>query len=141
MYRRVNSGGFIGAMTLGIVIVMAIFTWVIWGMTRQVYILTDVMVEMNESFKVIVVDMNDMSKNMSAMQESMGRMDLAMATMTADMGEMNVGISEMTDAMGSMDRSIQTMNVNMGKMTMDVGRATYAFSNPMSYMFGGMFPF
>lgn len=149
MYRRVNSGGFIGAMTLGIVIVMAVFTWVMWGMARQVFVLTDVMVELNDSFKSIVVDMGGMNENMVAMRGAMDRMDATMATLSTDIGEMNASMEgitsdmgEMTAMMGGMTRSMQAMTVSMGQMTSDVGRASYAFSNPMSYMFGGgPFPF
>jgi len=149
MYRRVNSGGFIGAMTLGIVIVMAVFTWVMWGMARQVFVLTDVMVELNGSFKSIVVDMNGMNENMVAMRGTMERMEVTMTTLSADIGEMNASMEgitadmgEMTAMMGGMTRSMQSMTVSMGQMTNDVGRASYAFSNPMSYMFGGSpFPF
>lgn len=149
MYRRVNSGGFIGAMTLGIVIVMAVFTWVMWGMARQVFVLTDVMVELNDSFKSIVVDMGGMNENMVAMRGAMDRMDATMATLSTDIGEMNASMEgitsdmgEMTAMMGGMTLSMQAMTVSMGQMTSDVGRASYAFSNPMSYMFGGgPFPF
>ncbi|GGD43557.1 hypothetical protein GCM10011358_29220 [Sinisalibacter lacisalsi] len=149
MYRRVNSGGFIGAMTLGIVIVMAIFTWVMWGMARQVYVLTDVMVDLNGSFKSMVTDMNGMNENMVAMRGAMDRMDASMATLSADIGEMNASMDgitadmgEMTAMMGGMTHSMQVMNANIGRMTNDVGRASYAFSNPASYMFGGgPFPF
>jgi len=30
---------------------------------------------------------------------------------------------------------------NMNRMTYDIGHATYAMSNPMSYMWGNAFPF
>ena len=156
MYRRVNSGGFIGAMTLGIVIVMAIFTWVMYGMARQVYILTDVMLELNGSFKSMVVDMDEMSTNMLAMRDAivnmdgtmnqlaghMDEMNVNMGSMTVDMGDMSQDMDKMTATMGAMTNSMQAMTVNIGRMTSDVGRASHAFSNPMSYMFGGgPFPF
>jgi len=149
MYRRVNSGGFIGAMTLGIVIVMAVFTWVMWGMARQVFVLTDVMVELNGSFKSMVVDMGGMNENMEAMRGTMERMDSSIATLSVDIGQMNANMGdistdmgEMTAMMGAMTHSMQAMTVSIGQMTADVGRASYAFSNPMSYMFGGgPFPF
>jgi archaellum component FlaC len=149
MYRRVNSGGFIGAMTLGIVIVMEVFTWVMWGMSRQVYVMTDVMVELNGSFKSMVIDMSGMTENMVAMRDSMERMDATMSTLSTDIGAMNTSMEgitsnmgEMTAMMGGMTRSMQAMTVSIGQMTNDVGRASYAFSNPMSYMFGGgPFPF
>ena len=148
MYRRVNSGGFIGAMTLGIVIVMAIFTWVMYGMAKQVFILSDVMQELNGSFKAIVVDMDQMSGSMLAMRDAILHMDGTMNQLSVDMGEMNVNMStitgdmhEMTQTMGTMTHSMQAMTVNISRMTADVGRASYAFSNPMSYMFGSGSPF
>lgn len=149
MYRRVNSGGFIGAMTLGIVIVMAIFTWVMWGMANQVYVLTDVMLELNDSFKSMVVDMREMNGNVGEMRKSIDRMDATMAGLSGDVGEMNTNLATMAEdarrmdaAMAAMTNSIHVMSANMVTMTRDVGRASYAFSNPMSYMFGGSpFPF
>ncbi|TYB81387.1 hypothetical protein [Maritimibacter fusiformis] len=142
MYRRVNSGGFIGAMTLGIVIVMAVFTWVMWGMSRQVYVMTDVMVELNGSFKSMVVDMNDINVNMVAMRDSMGRMEGTMAGMSADIAAMSGNIGDMTGRMAQMTGTMQAMTANIARMIADVGRASYAFSNPASYMFGGgPFPF
>jgi len=83
------------------------------------------------------------------MRGTMERMEVTMTTLSADIGEMNASMEgitadmgEMTAMMGGMTRSMQAMTVSMGQMTNDVGRASYAFSNPMSYMFGGSpFPF
>jgi len=47
MYRRTNSSGFIAATTAGIVVVMCVFTWVMYSMAQRVFLMTDVMVEMN----------------------------------------------------------------------------------------------
>jgi hypothetical protein len=141
VYRRVNSGGFIGAMTLGIVIVMAVFTWVMWGMARQVYVMTDVMVELNDSFKSMVVDMHGMNDNMIAMRASMQSMDATIATLSTDIGAMSGNMQDMTGRITQMTGTMQAMSANIARMTVDVGRASYAFSNPMSYMFGGGGPF
>ena len=59
MYRRATSGGFIVVTTFLIVVVMALFTWVIYGMARQVYTLTDTMVQMNRNFEHMVVNMDN----------------------------------------------------------------------------------
>ena len=53
MYRRATSGAFIVVTTFLIVVVMALFTWVIYGMARQVYTLTDTMVEMDKFLDTI----------------------------------------------------------------------------------------
>jgi len=47
MYKRVSSDSFMVMTTAGIVIVMGIFTWVMYGMAQRVFIMVDVMVEMN----------------------------------------------------------------------------------------------
>lgn len=107
-------------MALGIVIVMAIFTWVMWQMAQQVFVMTDVMTELNGSFQLMVVDMSAMRDNTTTMADD---------------------IHVMIGMMDTMNQAMQAMTVNVGRMTVDIGRATYAFSNPMSYMFGGNSPF
>ncbi len=148
MYRRVNSGRFIGVTTGLIVIVMAVFTWVMYGMAQQVFTMTDVMVDLNRSFKAMVVtqesmarDMHEMSLSMVAMNENIGNMTTSVDKMTDSVSSMNSDIGQIAGSMAVMTGAMQSLTVNMNRMTMDVGRATYAFSNPMSYMWGNPFPF
>ena len=77
MYRRATSGAFIVVTTFLIVVVMALFTWVIYGMARQVYTLTDTMIEMNQNFGQMVTDMDRISENMGAMTGNMDEMTRA----------------------------------------------------------------
>ena len=149
MYRRVNSNGFIGLTTLGIVIVMVVFTWVIYGLVRQVYILTDVMNELNASFKVIVLDMStmaghmgSMNENMVAMRGSIDNMNGTVSVMGTDITVMTGNTAVMAHDLGQMNGAMGAMTANITRMSSDMNRATHAFSNPMGYMFnGGMFPF
>ena len=141
MYRRERSGLFIVMTTALIVVVMAIFTWVMWGMAKQIYTITDTMLEVNESFKEMVSDMHSISENMNAMTQTMMVMNGSMGEMDSTIAAMHGDITEMTASMKTMNGTMQGMSVNMNRMTLDVGRAAYAFSNPMSYMFGNGFPF
>jgi prophage DNA circulation protein len=134
MYRRVNSGRFIGLTTAGIVIVMAVFTWVMYGMAQQVYTMTDVMVELNQSFKAMVVTQTSMAADMHSINANVAVMGDNIADMTGNIGNMTGTVALLNDAMRSMAG-------NLNRMTYDVGQATYAVTNPMSYMWGNPFPF
>ena len=134
MYRRVNSGRFIVVTTAGIMVVMAIFTWVMYGMAQQVFTMTDVMVELNQSFKSMVVTQTSMANDIHAMSGDMRAMKGSINAMQGDIHAMTGGVASMADGM-------QRMNMAVSKMTYDVGQATYAVSHPMSYMWGNPFPF
>ena len=134
MYRRVNSGRFIVVTTAGIMVVMAIFTWVMYGMAQQVFTMTDVMVELNQSFKSMVVTQTSMANDIHAMSGDMQAMNDSINAMQGDIHAMTGGVASMADGM-------QRMNMAVSKMTYDVGQATYAVSHPMSYMWGNPFPF
>lgn len=127
MYRRVNSGRFIGLTTFLIVVVMAVFTWVMYGMAQQVFTMTDIMEDLNDSIKTMVGTQVSMAKDMHDMSTSM-------ATMNTNIGTMN-------ETMATLSGAMNNMAGNMGRMTYDIGQATYAMSNPMSYMWGNAFPF
>ncbi len=134
MYRRVNSGRFIGLTTLLIVIVMAVFTWVMYGMAQQVFTMTDIMTELNESIKTMVGTQVSMADDMHSMSTSMSTMNQNIAVMNENMGSM-------TGTMETLSGAMNNMATNMNRMTYDIGQATYAMSNPMSYMWGNAFPF
>ncbi len=134
MYRRVNSGRFIGLTTLLIVIVMAVFTWVMYGMAQQVFTMTDIMMELNESIKSMV-------GTQVSMADDMHNMSTSMATMNQNITDMNQNIGSMTGTMETLSGAMNNMATNMNRMTYDIGQATYAMSNPMSYMWGNAFPF
>jgi len=141
MYRRVNSGRFIGLTTFGIVIVMAVFTWVMYGMAQQVFLMTDIMVELSNSFRAMVAvqeimaaDIHSMSADITEMNRKMGTMSNSVSTMSGTIGSMSNSMGVMTDAMHSMTASVS-------RMSYDVGKASYAMSNPMSFMWGNGSPF
>jgi small ligand-binding sensory domain FIST len=134
MYRRVNSGRFIVATTAGIVIVMALFTWVMYGMAQQVFVMTDIMGELNTSIKAMVVTQASMTEDIHAMNANFAAMNKTIA-------DMNGNIAGMTGSVANMSESVYQMTVNVNRMTYDIGQATYAFSQPMSYMWGSPFPF
>lgn len=141
MYRRVNSGRFIGLTTLLIVVVMAVFTWVMYGMAQQVYIMTDIMVELSDHFATMITIQEGMAVDMDQMSRDMSAMNVSVAAMNGDVSSMNTELSQMTDAMRTMTGAMHYMSSNMDRMTFDMGKVTHAISNPMSYMFGGPFGF
>jgi len=141
MYRRERSGLFITLTTALIVVVMAVFTWVMWGMARQINTITTTMLEVNQSFKEMMVDMHSIANNMSVMNQTMLTMNGTMGGMDQTIASMGGEIANMNVSMTQMDGAMQSMTGNISRLTYDVGRASYAFSNPVSYMFGGGFPF
>jgi len=141
MYRRVNSGRFIGLTTLLIVIVMAVFTWVMYGMAQQVFTMTDIMTELNESIKTMVGTQVSMASDIGDMSQSMATMNSNVTDMNQSIGTMGQSVGSMSETMTNMSGAVNNMATNMNRMTYDIGQATYALSNPMSYMWGNAFPF
>lgn len=148
MYRRVNSDRFMVLTTLGIVIVMGIFTWVMYGMAKQVFTMTDVMVELNGSFQTMTADIHTMSVDMEGLTDDISEMNENLVVMTGHISEMDGSISGMTDdvalmaeSMPSMTSAVMRMSASVDRMTQDISRATYAFTQPMSFMWGNAFPF
>jgi len=141
MYRRVNSGRFIGLTTLLIVIVMAVFTWVMYGMAQQVFTMTDIMQDLNKSIKTMVGTQVSMAKDMHEMNISMGTMNDNVTEMNQSIGSMGQNVGAMSETMTNLSGAMNNMAGNMNRMTYDIGQTTYALSNPMSYMWGNAFPF
>lgn len=141
MYRRVNSGRFIGLTTLLIVIVMAVFTWVMWGMAQQVFTMTDIMTDLNDSIKTMVGTQVSMATDMHDMSASMGTMNANVIEMNQSIGTMGQNVGSMSETMTNLSGAMTNMAGNMNRMTYDIGQASYALSNPMSYMWGNAFPF
>ena len=136
MYRRVNSNGFMVIATFLIVIVMAIFTWVMYGMAQQVLLMTDMMVELNDSFKAMVVTQDSMARDIHAMSGAVAGMQESIGAMQGDVAAMTASVEEMTGSVAVMTGAMARMDAAMGKMTYEVSQATYAVSHPMTYMFG-----
>ncbi len=148
MYRRVSSDRFMVLTTLGIVVVMAIFTWVMYGMAQQVFTMTDVMIDLNESFQAMSADIHIMGGNIEGMAGTIDTMGANINGMSGDMSTMNENISGMTGDIKTMASSVPAMTDavlsmagSVDRMTQDISRATYAFTQPMSYMWGNVFPF
>ncbi len=136
MYRRVNSNGFMVIATFLIVIVMAIFTWVMYGMARQVLVMTDMMVELNDSFKAMVVTQESMARDIGVMRGAVVGMQDSIGAMQGDVAAMSASVETMTGSIGVMTGAVTRMDAAIGRMSYQVGQATYAVSHPMSYMFG-----
>lgn len=134
MYRRVNSGRWIGFTTALIVVVMAVFTWVMYGMAQQVFTMTDIMQELNTSIKSMV-------GTQVSMADAMGQMAGNMENMSGQMDEMQGSIASMSGSVGMMSDAMGSLAVNMNRMTYDFNQAIYAISNPLSYMWGNSMPF
>jgi uncharacterized protein YoxC len=141
MYRRVNSGRFIGLTTFLIVVVMAIFTWVMYGMAKQVFVLSDVMLEMNDSIKSMNRAVTGMSDSVDSMNTTIADMATDIHAMGGSVASMSGDISIMAQAMPEMNTTMLAMSQSVGKMSYDLGTAAYAFRQPMSYMWGNVMPF
>ena len=151
----VRGSYFVVITTALIVVVMAVFTWVMYGMAQKVFVLTDVMVEMNQSFKGIVANMDSMADDMHVMNTELRTMSDAVVemngnvasmssnllVMTDDIGGMSENMASMTDDMSYISGGVYYIGASMSRMTYDMGKATSAFTSPLSYMFGNGFPF
>ncbi len=119
MYKRVNNSRYMVVGLSGIVVVMSIFTWLMYGianhidqMTQTIAQLGDDVHTMTEVQKVMVSDIGKMTENVSNMQASVQNMSQNVALMTG---------------------STANMNASMGRLTRDMGRTSHMFSSPMAY--------
>lgn len=126
MYRRVNNSRYVVAGISGIVVVMSVFTYLMWGIANRIDTMTDTIVRlgtdihtMTEVQKVMVQDVSAMSTNIATMQTSVHNMD-------GQLGSMAHNVAVMTG-------STVNMNSSMARMSNDVGRTSNMFSSPMSY--------
>ena len=138
MYKRANSGIFIVLTTFGIVVVMAIFTWVMYGMAQQVYIMTDIMKELSSSMSTMVESQHKMANDFAAVRVIM---DEDMGSMASNLKDVNDKMASISSYMQYMTNSVSMLSRDVTNLNMSVSRASYAFSNPVSYMFGNGFPF
>ncbi len=137
----VRGSYFVVITTALIVVVMAVFTWVMYGMAQRVFVLTDVMVEMNGSFREIVANMDSMSGDMRAMNRELVSIGAAVSEMNGHMAEMNRSLVQVSEDMTYISGGVYYIGSAMSRMTYDVGKASSAFTSPLSYMFGNGFPF
>lgn len=119
MYRKTSSSRLMVAGISGIVIVMSIFTWLMYGIAKRIDQMTLTIVQlghdvhtMTDVQKVMVHDIGIMTNNVSGMQTSVDNMSRNIAVMTG---------------------STANINANMARMSQDVGRTSQMFSSPMSY--------
>jgi len=138
MYRRVNSGIFIVMTTFGIVVVMAIFTWVMYGMAQQVNVMTDIMQDLSASMKTIVQSQETMAEDFAAVRAIM---DEDMGTIAGNLTEVRAEMASVSGNMQHMTNSVDLLARDVNFLNMNVSRASQAFASPVSYMFGNGFPF
>jgi len=112
MYKRTNNNLMVAGLA-GIVIVMSIFTWVMYGVAQHIVKMTDLMDQMSQDVHSMAMVQQQMTKDINAM-----------AVNTASI---NKSVSVMTG-------STVNMNSNMARLSQDMGRSSYMFSSPMNYM-------
>jgi len=93
VYRRVNNSRYIVAGISGIVIVMSVFTYLMWGIANRIDTMTETIVRMGtdvhtmaEVQKVMVQDIGAMSTNMASIQSSVQGMDTQLMAVSRNMG-------------------------------------------------------
>ncbi|HEY9079516.1 hypothetical protein [Magnetovibrio sp.] len=121
-----NNSRYIVAGISGIVVVMSVFTYLMWGIANRIDTMTNTIVRMGtdihtmtEVQKVMVQDVSAMSTNIATIQASVQNMDGQLAAMSHNMAIMT--------------GSTANMNSSMARMSHDVGRTSNMFSSPMSY--------
>lgn len=110
----------------GIVVVMSIFTYLMWGIAHRIDIMAQTIVTMgqdvhvmSEAQKIMVKDIGAMSSNIASMQSSVQGMDTQLTAVSKNMAIIT--------------GSTVGMNTNMARMSHDVGRTSNMFSSPMNY--------
>ncbi|OEJ67917.1 hypothetical protein BEN30_07925 [Magnetovibrio blakemorei] len=126
VYRRVNNSRYVVVGISGIVVVMSVFTYLMWGIANRIDTMTQTIVAMGtdlhtmtEVQKVMVQDIGAMSTNIASIQTSVQGMDAQLLTVSRNMAIMT--------------GSTVGMNANVARMSHDVGRSTSMFSSPMNY--------
>ncbi len=141
MYRRQTSGRFIVLTTAGIVVVMSIFTWVMYGMAQKVEIMTATMLQMNNSVIKMTEIQERMAADMSGMHDNLTTMNVTVGSMDTSVSRMDHNVTRLSASVGVMAVSVDNMAVIFSTLSRDMGRVSHAFTQPMSYMWGNMFPF
>ncbi len=126
MYRRVNNSRYIVAGISGIVIVMSVFTYLVWGIANQIDTMTQTIVRMGDN-------MNTMTEVQKVMVQDIGAMSANIATIQQSVHGMDNQLAAVSHNMALITGSTQHMNANMARMSQDVGRSSQMFSSPMQY--------
>ncbi|MCW8916085.1 MAG: hypothetical protein OQK24_09570 [Magnetovibrio sp.] len=110
----------------GIVVVMSVFTYLMWGIANRIDTMTQTIVSMgndvhvmSEAQKIMVQDIASMSTNMASMRKSVEGMDKQLQSVSVNMARITGTTAH--------------MNANMTRMSHDVGRSSSMFSSPMAY--------
>ena len=112
MYRRVNNSGYVVAGISGIVMVMSIFTWLMYGIANRIDQMAMTMVELGKDVRT----MTEVQK-----------------VMVKDIGIMTQSVHSVSQNMALITGNTSRINASMSRMSYDVGRTSSMFSSPMSY--------
>ena len=126
MYRRVNNSRYVVAGISGIVVVMSIFTYLMWGIASQIGIMTQTIVVLGQ-------DVHDMSQAQRIMVRDIGAMSTNIAAMQSSVQGMDTQLTAVSKNMAIITGSTVGMNSNMARMSRDVGRTSNLSSSPMNY--------
>ena len=111
MYKRVNNSRSMVAAITGIVMVMSIFTWLMYGIANRIEEMAGTMIQIGH-------DMHTMTE--------------VQTVMVNDIALMTTHVSNMSQNMALMTRNTANINANMARMGYDVGRTSRVFTSPMS---------
>lgn len=126
MYRRVNNSRYIVVGISGIVVVMSIFTYLMWGIANRIDTMTQTIVNMG-------TDIHTMTEVQKIMVQDIGAMSTNIATIQTSVQGMDAQLASVSRNMSIITGSTVGMNANMARMSNDVGRTSNMFSSPMNY--------
>lgn len=112
MYKRVNNSRYMVAGLTGIVLVMSIFTWLMYGIAQRIDVMTATIVTLGKD----VHTMTEVQK-----------------VMVHDIGALNHNISKINGSVHSMSRNMAVMTGSTMRISQDMGRTSHMFSSPMNY--------
>ena len=119
MYKRVNNSRYMVVGISGIVLVMSISTWLMYGIANHIDQMTRTIGQLGE-------DVHTMTEVQKVMVRDIGKM-------TGNVGNMQASVQNIAQNMEMMTNSTANMNASMVRLTHDMGRTSHMFSSPMAY--------
>jgi len=126
VYRRISNSRYMLAGITGIVAVMSVFTFLMWGIANRIDTMTETIVQLGADIHTMTQVQEVMVQDISAMSTNFG-------TMQGTLQNMDIQVTAMSRNIAVMTGSTVNMNSNMARMSQDVSRTSSMFSSPMSY--------
>ena len=119
MYRKTSNSRYVVVGISGIVLVMSIFTWLMYGIADRINVMTETIVQLGA--------------DVHAMTEIQYAMTRDISSMAGNIGHMQASVNSMSRNVELMTGTTMSMNQTMNRLGYDVNRSSTMFSSPMDY--------